>query len=172
MATTLLSLEQYRQEYASQSGWEYRDGEAIRKPVPTDLHGILQYVLCDLLWEAGYISSVEVDLRIVSHWEPRPDVVGTLDEHRAKYPTEPVEIVAEILSDDQMTVLLKKCRDYASIGIPQIFVLDPGEHTVWIWNAQSGQLDVTVDLKLGNGATIPGVDLWQRFETRRHRKAR
>ena len=116
-----LLIEQYRRQYSGQSGWEYRDGEAIGKPGPTDLHGILQYVLCDLLWEAGYISAAEVDLRIVPNWEPRPDVVGTLDESKAKYPTEPVEIVAEILSDDQMTVLLKKCRDYSAMGIPQIF---------------------------------------------------
>jgi Uma2 family endonuclease len=42
-----------------------------------------------------------------------------------RYPTKPIDVAIEILSDDQMTGLFERCRQYVRIGIPQIFVFDP-----------------------------------------------
>ncbi len=167
--TTQLTLEQYHAQYAHQAGWEFRRGEAIRKPVPTTLHAILQYILCAMLWEAGYVSGSEIDLRIAKHWQPRPDVTADLNLEEP-YPTKPVQIVCEILSDDQMKELLEKCADYALLGIEQVFVFEPESHTIFVWNRAARQLDRVTDMNLANGRVIAGVELWQRFEARRRRR--
>ena len=52
-AATLLTIDEYHQRYAHENGWEYWFGEAIRKPVPTWLHAILQVLVADLLREGG-----------------------------------------------------------------------------------------------------------------------
>jgi len=123
-AAVLLTLEQFHEQYGSESGWEFWFGEAVRKPVPTWYHGILQVLLGDLLFKAGYFAGAEINLRIDPNWEPRPDVLAAR-EIEGKYPTKPVDLVIEILSDDQMGMLLKKCEHYTRIGIPDIYVFDP-----------------------------------------------
>src|SRR5450755_642431 len=65
-----LSLEEYDLIYGHESGWEYWFGEARRKPVPTYLHGLLSFLLAELLRRAGYFVSGESDLKVVSDWQP------------------------------------------------------------------------------------------------------
>ena len=72
---TLLTLEEFDARYGSEPGWEYWFGEAVRKPVPTWYHGVLQVVLANLLLEAGYFSGSEIDLKVDPRWQPRPDVL-------------------------------------------------------------------------------------------------
>ncbi|MGA8025842.1 MAG: Uma2 family endonuclease, partial [Bryobacteraceae bacterium] len=58
------------------------------------------------------------------------------------YPTKPVDIVAEILSpDDAMTKVFDKCRNYARIGIPQMFVFDPESKTAWERSRETDNLE-------------------------------
>ena len=60
-----LTIEEYDRLYGHEPGWEFRSGVAYRKPVPTYLHGILAAILADLLQLAGYIASVEADIRLI-----------------------------------------------------------------------------------------------------------
>jgi hypothetical protein len=103
--TVTLTLEQYHAEYAGESGYE-----AIRKPMPTWLHAVLQALLGDVFYRLGYFSGSELTLRVDAQWEPRPDVAAAV-ELTEPYPTRPVDILAEILSpDDTMAFVFKKCR--------------------------------------------------------------
>lgn len=160
-----LTLSEYREKYAGENGWEYWFGEAVRKPVPTWQHGILQALLAELLYRAGYFSASELDLRIDPNWEPRPDVAGAL-KLEEPYPTQPIDVAIEILSDDQMTRLLQKCHHYSRIGIPQIFVFDPARRRISQWDVAVDKLRPIEDLNLAIGSTLTGSSFWREFHLR------
>ena len=162
-ANTSLTLEEYQKQYGGEPGWEYDNGEAVRKPVPDWLHGVLQALLVELLYRAGYYSSSEVELHISATWSPRPDAAGSL-KRIEKYPTEAIDVVMDVLSDDQMDALVKKCKRYEAIGIRQIFVLSAEHHNIWVWKAAT--LHPVDDMVLGNGQVIPGATLWSELEKR------
>ena len=169
-ATNLLTLEQYREQYAGEAGWEYWLGEAVRKPVPNTLHGILQFVLMMILDAAGYYTGSEIELRIDPNWEPRPDVIADTQPLEQPYPTKPIEIAIEILSDDKMGQLFKKCRHYVRIGISQIFVFDPEARDVWVWSRETDNTERIRELRLGNGSSILVSDVWAEMERRTAKK--
>jgi len=162
-----LTLEQYHKQYGSEPGWEFWFGEAVRKPVPTWYHCVLQILLGKLLFRARYVAGSELDLRIDPNWEPRPDVTAALSI-TGRYPTKSsdIELVIEILSDDQMRTLLDKCQQYARIGIAHIYVFDPEGRRIWKWNASINDLDHCVDVDLPNGTVLRYDDIWSEFERR------
>ena len=129
--TQPLSLEEFRSRYRQQKPYfEYWFGEPIQKTMPTWLHAVLQGIMREALRRAGYKSGSEVELRIDPQWEPVPDVIATLKSIE-DYPTEPVEIVVEILSpDDKLIHVIKKCHQYERIGTERIFVLDPVDNSL------------------------------------------
>lgn len=165
MATTpqLLTLEEFRSRYGQQKPYfEYWFGEAIQKTSPTWLHSVLQGIIGEALRRAGYKSGSEVELRIDPQWEPVPDLIGTLKSIK-DYPTEPVEIVVEILSpEDKVMYVMKKCHHYERIGTEKIFVLDPIEKLAWQWN--SGSLEAVTQLLLPNGARVALDDVWRQLD--------
>jgi len=162
-ATTALTVQEFDALYGHEAGWEYWFGEARRKPVPTQLHGILQSVLSELLNRAGYISSVESDMKIASDWQPRPDVCGVLGEAIEKYITDPENVVVfEVLSEDD--AIVEKCQHYSEIRIEQIFVFDTESRTITNWDGT--KLVPVPDVKLGNGVTITGATIWSEFAKR------
>jgi len=161
-ATHHLSIAEYEKLYDKEAGWEYWFGEARRKPVPTQLHGLLQILLADLLRLAGYISITESDLRIVDDWRPRPDVYGVLGKLEGLYATRPVDVVFEVSSDGDD--ILTKCKHYTEILIPAIFVFDPDAQTITSWDGT--KLVPVTDVQLGNGVTITGATIWREFAKR------
>ena len=165
-ATTHLTVDEYDRRYGHQSGWEYWFGEARRKPVPTYLHGILQILLGDLLRLAGYVASVESELRNVPDWHPRPYVAGVLGEVEGKYPAKPIDVAFEVLSDDDDIVT--KCRHYSRIEVPQVFVFDAEAKTIARWNGEA--LMPVVDVELANGVIITGATIWSQLENRRRQQ--
>jgi Uma2 family endonuclease len=167
-AGTQLTINEYDALYGGEPGWEYWFGEARRKPVPTKLHGLLQFLLGELLRRAGYIVSGETDLKIASDWQPRPDVCGVLEESNEKYITQPQGLVVfEVLSegDDIPT----KCRHYSEINIEQVFVFDVDAKTITFWDGE--ELRPVVDVKLGNGVVITGATIWSEFSRRQQRQS-
>ncbi len=158
-----LTMKEYDRIYGPQTGWEYRSGVAYRKPVPTRLHGLLATLLADLLRLAGYISSVEVDVKLTDDWSPRPDALGELQAAEGDYPRS-VDVVCEVLSAGED--ILGKCQDYWATGkVGQIFVFDSEARSIKNWNG-SNLISVT-NVLLGNGVTITGQRIWRDLEERR-----
>ncbi len=142
---------------------EYWYGYAIPKPIPTWLHSALQRILADLFEAAGYNAAIELELRIVSDWEPKPDVAAALLLEEP-YPTRPIEIVAEVLSpEDETRRIHVKCRQYSRIGIGQVFVLDPLKRTAAIWNASKDDLEDIDRMELGNGTVLLVSEVWRKL---------
>lgn len=164
-ATSLLTIEQFHDLYLGEGGYEYWFGEVVRKPMPTWLHAILQCQLAELLRRLGYFSGSELTLRVDRNWEPIPDVAGAV-HLELPYPTKPINIAIEILSDDQMARLFEKCRNYARIGIGQIFVFDPEARVVWEWSRHTENLERIDTLLFGNGSSVEASEIWLEFESR------
>jgi len=159
-----LTLAEFDRLYGSEPGWEFWFGKAIQKPVPTWLHAVLQGILTEFLYRAGYLSGSEVDLRARTDWRPRPDVAGVL-KLDGRYASK-LDVAIEILSEDQESYIRTKCLYYAEAGIPQIFIVDPEKRAMWIWNGTTKSLDLIDDLHLPNGAIITGRTIWQELDKR------
>ena len=166
--TARLSSADFDRQFGAEAGWEYWFGEARRKPVPTHLHGLLQIILANLLDLAGYIASIEAELRITDDWRPRPDVYGVLEEIEGKYATKPVDVVFQVLSEGED--ILSKCGQYSRIGIPCIYVFSPEQRSIEHWN---GQCLISVDsVHLPNGAVVTSEAVFSMLDRRRRSKVR
>jgi len=167
-AVSTLTLEEFRARYAGQKPhYEYWFGEAIQKTVGTWLHGVLQAIVSELLRRAGYKVATELELRIDPQWEPVPDVAASEKSITGPYPTEPLDVVVEVLSpDDRMQYVYRKCREYDRIGIVGIFVLDPEEKLAWAWSRDKQNLERIAELLLPNGRSIPLQEIWHELASR------
>ncbi len=138
MATVLpaLTVAEFEAQYGHEKPYyEFWYGEAIQKSMPTWIHGLLQKLLMKLLDEAGFEAASEVKLKIDADFQPVPDIIATTGHIERPYPTKPVEIVIEILSDDDpMTRLLAKCRTYQEWGFHEIYVVDPIARLMFRWS--------------------------------------
>ena len=156
-----LSLEEFRQRYAEvKPYYEYWFGEAVQKTVPTVLHALLVKILLFALDRAGYRSGPELELRIDPEWQPKADVAAWT-RMDGPYPTQPVDVVVEVLSpDDRMQRVIAKCRNYERIGVRAIFVMDPEFRDAWEWSHNTNNLERIATMKLPNGREIAVEDLW------------
>jgi Uma2 family endonuclease len=128
-----LSLEEFHSRYDGEKPYfEYWDGEAVQKSMPTQLHSLVQEILVQLLRALGFDPGGEITLKLDSAFAPIPDVIAAEGRIRQPYPIEPFEVVIEILSpEDSFSRVLRKCRLYEKWGIRQIVVIDPQEKLVW-----------------------------------------
>jgi Uma2 family endonuclease len=164
-----LTLEEFhRFEHSRTDGprYEYWFGKAVPKAMPTWLHSTLQRLLTDLLESLGYYTAVELALRILPAWHPKPDVAAaTFREH--PYPTKPIEIVAEVLSPaDEPRAVNEKCQLYEQSGIGQIYVFDPEKRTAKLWSSQLDRLVDIEALRLPNGVVYPVKEIWTELDRR------
>jgi Uma2 family endonuclease len=154
-----LTLAEFQSKYEKgDSLYEYWRGRAMRKGMPTWLHGLLQGIVITLLNEAGYVAGSEVELRIVADARPKPDVIATKGDVEDPYPTKAVDAVVEILSpDDSMTFVIEKCRAYHEWGFSNIYVVDPASRLVFCWTGNA--LEISDSL-----TTVPSAKIWERLD--------
>jgi Uma2 family endonuclease len=160
---TSLTLDDYRALYGNEHGYEYWFGEAVRKGLPTTLHGIMQGILVALFKAAGYKTASEVDLRIDPDREPRPDVLVSPVPIQRPYPTRPSALtVIEVLSpDDAMPRVFQKCRNYVRVGIKSVFIVDPEARDAWEWSLETDNTERIQAIGLPDGFTLPVSALWE-----------
>jgi Uma2 family endonuclease len=168
----LLTLAEFNLRYDGESGYEYWFGEVIKKSMVTRLHGALAGILIQLMTDAGYFTTTEVDLRIDSEFQPRPDVLAELyPDMTQDYPTKPDGVIAiEVLSpDDTMSRVFRKCRNYRHIGVTQVFVFDPEARVAWQWSRETENLERFAEVQLGNGAVLKATTVWAELDRRLNR---
>jgi Uma2 family endonuclease len=119
-----------------------------------------------MLRELGYYSYSEVTLRIDPHWEPIPDVIGVLVQPAGEYPTEPVDVVVELLSPkDQFSLVQEKCERYSALSVKDILVLDPVRQKAWFWHSvMQSLLAAHEDCKFESGRTLILENVWSRLD--------
>ncbi len=150
-----LSVAEFEERYRHEKPYyEFWRGEAIQKSMPTWLHSLIVLVLIDLLKEAGFKTGTEVKLKIDPEFHPIPDVIATRGQFEFPYPTRPMEVVVEVLSeDDSMSRVLAKCRAYRDWGFQEIYVVDPASRVIYRW-VDRGLEEVT------EFAVIPVERVW------------
>ena len=164
VAEQKLSVEEFHARYDGEKPYyEYWNGEAVQKSMPTLLHGLIQKILMLLLDGIGYVSASEVTLNLDPAYEPIPDVIASDGLIGDPYPTSPFDVAIEILSpDDPFSRVLRKCRLYEQWGIRQILVVDPAERV--IWRFENGAHRETDVIAQRGEQTIPAQSLWDEVD--------
>lgn len=165
VAEKLLTLEEFREKYAGEKPYfEYWDGRAIQKPMPTKHRSVLQLLMAAMLKELGYKAYPELTLRVSPNWEPIPDVAGVLESIPGEYPDKPVDVAVEILSpDDRFSMVYEKCDRYSRLGTPAILVFDPVGEKAWAWHHQKLGLVSFEEYTLSNGSKLVSSEIWPRL---------
>jgi Uma2 family endonuclease len=159
-----LSLEEFHNRYSGEKPYfEYWDGEAVQKSMPTRLHALIQKILVGLLDAMGFDSGQEITLKLDPAYEPIPDVIAADGRIEDPYPTEPFEVAIEILSpQDPFSRVLRKCRLYEKWGIRQVVVVDPQARLVWSYeNGSPRETDIVA--RRGE-RVITAQELWEEVD--------
>lgn len=167
-----LSLHEFHARHAGEKPYfEYWDGEAVQKSMPTLLHSLIQKILVLLLDAMGFDSRPEVTLRLDPTYEPIPNVIAAEGVFTDPYPTKPFEVVIEILSPaDQFSRVLRKCHLYEQWGIRQVVVIDPQDRLVWSF--ENGSLRETDKIARRGERVITATQLWAEVDRLLHPSAR
>lgn len=112
-------------------GADYVDGEIEERPMGQDDHSAWQQAIT--VWFHRHREEWRIRVRPELHIRVAPTRfripdVTVLDRRLPKEPvvTHPPLAVFEVLSpDDVMHRMMRKLNDYAAMGIPQIWVVDP-----------------------------------------------
>ena len=155
-APDYLSLRQFEQIYERvKPHYEYWFGEAIQKPMPTSLHGLVQLVLGMLLLKHRWYAGSEVRLKISALAHPIPDLVASSSPLQTPYPEKPVELCVEILSpDDVLRDIFRKGAHYLDWQIGAVWIVDPEKRTAYsmsLANPHPVELAQSDSLTAGSG---------------------
>lgn len=124
---TLVSVEEYLNTSYSPD-MEYVDGVLVEINVGDPIHSLVQSNLVYFLRQKYPDVKVmpEVRSRTSKTRFRLPDVAVTLRMPQGRFIAEAPFIAIEILSeDDRMSRLIEKLKEYAAMGIPNIWVFDP-----------------------------------------------
>ena len=142
-STTQVPLEVYlRSNY--QPDAEYIDGEIRERPMGEDDHSSWQGAIC--LWFAQHADEWNIRVRPELRVQVKPETylvpdVTILDaaNPRERVATHPPIAVFEVLSpENKIRDIMRKLDLYERMGIPQIWLIDPGD-PVW-QRFESGRL--------------------------------
>lgn len=129
-SSVLVSVDEYlRSSYRPDR--DYVDGELLERNTGEKPHSRLQKLLLRMLESYEQALSVEVlpeqRLQINSSRFRVPDLmVTTSNDAEPRIVKEPPLLCIEILSsEDRMSAMEERVRDYASLGVPTSWVLDP-----------------------------------------------
>ena len=133
-ATAIVSVEDYLRR-TEKPLCEYVDGVLYPKPMPTTLHGLIEFMLTMLLRKQGVQAVSEVTVRLSATKFLVPDVIAA-PVLQLPYPTEPVLLCVEILSpEDRVGAMLAKCEEYHAWGVPFCWIIDPEKQIGWQYHA-------------------------------------
>ena len=136
---SLLDLDEYLKT-GYEPDLEYVDGELQERSVVFSVHGLLQSKIAS--WferheeEWGLRAGVEVRTRVSPTRVRLPDVVIDYARYWPPVLLTPPLIAIEIVSpSDSYGHIQDVVKDYCAMGIPNIWVIDPGALTAFICNA-------------------------------------
>ncbi len=112
-----------------------------------------------LLDRIGYDSGFEITIKLHPAYELVPDVIAAEGRITNPYPTEPFEVVVEILSTaDPFSRVLQKCHLYETLGIRQVGLVDPDNRVVRSF--ENGSLRETDIIARRGERVITAQELW------------
>jgi Uma2 family endonuclease len=135
-AGVVMSVEEYLHTACSPD-WEYVDGAIVERHVGEIPHGIVQSNIVFTLRQRypGLRVWPEVRVPTINGRWPVPDVLVVADRPRTAVLETPPLIVVEILSVfDEMSSVIEKLEEYRSIGVINIWVLDPRRNRAYTFD--------------------------------------
>jgi Uma2 family endonuclease len=138
---TLISLEEYLRTSFSPD-MEYVDGVLVEINVGDLIHSLVQSNLVYFLRLKYPKVKVmpEVRSRTSKTRYRLPDVAVTLRMPEGRFITEAPFIAIEILSEeDRVSRLMEKLKEYAAMGVPNIWVFDPRLKQMFVFHGNSLQ---------------------------------
>mgnify|MGYP002391513541 CR=1 FL=1 len=149
---TLVSEHDYLHTAGEGPEPDYVDGEVIERTMPNYAHSKAQRRLMrwfsTLAQSAPVFESAEIRLQVA----PQRYRVADLAVFFGKEPKDPVPelcplVVAEIVSpDDFHQDIMTKLKDYAGIGVPHIWLINPGDQTIYTFEDRSLKCVLAFDL--------------------------
>jgi Uma2 family endonuclease len=146
MATvpSLVSLEEYmRTSYSPDC--EYIDGLLVERNVGQGKHAYTQGMILQKLHEQitrrGLMALVELRVRVAPMRIRIPDVcvIDQLEETV----TIPPRLCVEVLSpDDRWNRVNASIRDYQTMGVPSVWIVDPYSGRAWIFEDENPPVEV------------------------------
>ena len=155
----------YDREDASKPYMELLGGIAVRKEMPTELHGFLVAVLTILLEQLNLNTGTEIRLLIDPEWEPIPDLIALTREGAGPYPTEPVAVAVEVLSPaDRFSQVHAKCERYSDWGVQDILVFEPAARFAWTFS-KAGMMKIVDRYEfISVNATLELAKVWEALD--------
>ena|SRR3990170_1490064 len=149
------TYDRYLRETADGEYFTIIAGEKIMSPSPTVFH---QHILLNLgallqAWarqsQKGRIGVAPLDLVLAEGDVVQPDLIFVLNEHaegwKEKNFRDAPDLVVEILSPGSVKLDREKKRAlYARYGIPEFWIVSPGERTVEVLRLQGQQYETAV----------------------------
>ena len=138
---TLISVEEYLNTSYSPD-MEYVDGVLVEINVGDPIHSLVQSNLVYFLRLKYPKVKVmpEVRSRTSKTRYRLPDVAVTLRMPEGRFITEAPFIAIEILSEeDRVSRLMEKLKEYAAMGVPNIWVFDPRLKQMFVFHGNSLQ---------------------------------
>jgi len=138
---TLISVEEYLNTSYSPD-MEYVDGVLVEINVGDPIHSLVQSNLVYFLRLKYPKVKVmpEVRSRTSKTRYRLPDVAVTLRKPEGRFITEAPFIAIEILSEeDRVSRLIEKLKEYAAMGVPNIWVFDPRLKQMFVFHGNSLQ---------------------------------
>jgi Uma2 family endonuclease len=146
MATkAMVTIEEYLRTSYEGTDREYIDGEVVERSMHTKKHSAVQARLVEIFYDLRRVglpfrSYPELRHRATERRVRIPDVaIFAGPEPEEDVPTIPPLVAVEILSsDDRMTQVLEKLREYDTFGVPHIWLIDPEKKELYVY--QHGSL--------------------------------
>lgn len=136
-----MTVEQYLRTSFDGPDCEYVDGELVDRNVGEPLHSWLHGWIYRLLIDQRRKSRVKILMSVrvrtsETHFRV-PDIAvwRSSDAIAGPFVTAPPFLVVEILStDDQMSRIALKVRDYLRWGVDSVWIIDPNERAGWVYS--------------------------------------
>jgi Uma2 family endonuclease len=142
---TDVSVEEYLR-ITDKPNCEYVDGTLIQKAWPLRNHAHTQGTIAILLDQRfpAYDSFIELTVQISPTHYRVPDIVVDYRGHgEDPYPTSPVHLCIEILSEEELpSEVLEKCETYHVWGTPHTWVIDPQTRKAWQYSKGSAAVEI------------------------------
>ena len=146
---------------------DYVEGEVRERNSGEAEHSDLLSALSTWLWSRRRLWNVRVYLGVRVQISPTrfrvPDIsIVSADRPKEQIITHPPLICIEVLSkDDTLRSMRERVSEYASMGVPNIWLFEPEGREVWVCTADS-MTRVTTDVltAAGTDIAIPLAEIW------------
>jgi len=131
---------------------DYVEGHLEERNMGEKEHGKLQFRIVVFLQRLGMEAFIETRLRISPSRYRIPDVCVYDQEPDEPVFTKPPLLCIEVLSpEDRMSRIMNVVKDYLSIGVPDVWVLDPLEKRAYSASVGVGFHEVSDHIVTGDG---------------------